>query len=64
MPQAISLSISMILPPSFSTVNLFTNLYQLTKSEATSCNSFQIFLLHILDVQICKGLLLENSKEQ
>ena len=41
MPQAISLSICMISPPSFTPVNLLTNLYQVTQSEATSSNSFR-----------------------
>ena len=31
----------MILSPSFSPVNLLTNLYQVTKSEATICNSLR-----------------------
>ena len=54
MPQTISLSISLISPPFFSPINLLTSLYQVTKSETSSCNIFEICLLQILDVQICK----------
>ena len=50
---AIYLSIRMISPG-----NLYTMLYQLTKSEATSCNGFQdVSLFQVFDVHICKGQL-------
>ena len=42
-------------PPSCSPGNLLTILLQLTKSEATSLNIFEISLLEVFDVQICKG---------
>ena len=57
----------LVCPPSFSPGNLFIILFQLTKSEATSChntscNSFKISLLGVFDVQICKGYLLKNMQ--
>ena len=67
MPQTISLSISIISPPVLSPVNLITNLYQVTKLQPQRLLAvivFEITLLQILDLQICKGLLLENCKEQ
>ena len=68
MPPNISLSIRRISPPSFSTGYLLTNLYQLSKSEATIFLDifivFEISLLQIFDVQICQGQLFEKCKEQ
>ena len=44
-------------PPSFSTGNILTILFQLTKAEATSCKSYRDIFIGSLnfDVQICKG---------
>ena len=50
-------------PPSFSPGNLLANLYQLTNFEATiAVKVFEISLLQFLDVQICKGQLLEKMQ--
>ena len=48
-------------PPSCSPGNIYTVLLQLTKSEATSCNSFQDIFIGSFRCPNCKGLLLKKN---
>ena len=69
MTQTISLSICMVSPPSISIVNLLTNLYQVTKSETTSCNSFRDtfitnFRCQSLQTAITRGLQRAKTKKK
>ena len=53
----------LLCPPSFSQGNLFIILYQLTKSEATSCNSFgDIFVGSFRCPNLQRALTQTNAK--